>query len=128
MTWFPRECCGLLVTGPDGPCAVLADNELGKASSGASVACPLTAETGYVLDPLEIVRSNERGETLVAIFHSHCRVGAYFSDEDRRGATTPWNTPWYPNVDYVVLDVQEDGVKGYKVFSWSDAAGGFTER
>ena len=118
MAWFPKECCGLLVTGPDGHDAVLAHNGADR-----------HAETSYLLDPAELIESRRRGETLVGIFHSHCRVGAYFSAEDKRRAITPVEEePWFPGVDYVVLDAQDNGVRGYKVFRWADEAGDFIEQ
>ena len=128
MAWFPRECCGLLVTGPKGHGAVLADNGLDEAVQAHSGHTRSAGQQGYLLDPREILRSERRGERLVAIFHSHCHVGAYFSDEDRRQALSPSNTPWFPDVEYVVLDAHPDGVKGYKVFQWSEAAEDFVQR
>ena len=128
MAWFPKECCGLLVTGPEGHHAILAHNGIDEAHAETPSDYERTGETGYLLDPAEILRSEKRGETLVAIFHSHCRVGAYFSDEDKRRAMAPWDEPWYPDVEYVVLDAQESGVQGFKVFKWSEEAGDFVER
>lgn len=128
MTWFPRECCGLLVTGPDGAAAVLAHNGMDQAHLEAPSDYERTGETGYLLDPTELLRSKSRRETLVAIFHSHCRVGAYFSDEDRRQALAPTGEPWFCDVEYVVLDAQDEGLRGFKVFGWSPGAGDFVER
>ena len=128
MTWFPKECCGLLVSGPAGDAAVLAHNGIDEAHAASPGEYARTGETGYLLDPGEILRSEKRGETLVAIFHSHCRVGAYFSDEDKARAMAPWGDPWFPDAEYVVLDAQEHGVIGYKVFKWSDAHGDFIEQ
>lgn len=128
MTWFPKECCGLLVAGPGGTAAILTPNGIDDAPAEARVDGGRTGETGYLLDPAEIVRAERRGETLVGIFHSHCRVGAYFSDEDRRQALTPWNEPWFPGVEYVVMDAQDDGVKGFKVFKWAEDQRDFIEQ
>jgi len=123
MAWFPRECCGLLVTGPAGHAALLTPNGIDEAPGHQG----RTAETGYVLDSAEIARSAGRGETLVGIFHSHCRVGATFSDADRRLALSPSNEPWFPGVDYVVLDAQDRGVAGFKVFRWAEDRRDFIE-
>jgi len=128
MAWFPKECCGLLVTGPDGHAAVLAHNGIDEAHAESPTDYSRTGETGYLLDPGEILRSEKRGETLVAIFHSHCRVGAYFSDEDKQRALAPWGDPWFPEAEYLVLDAQEEGVKGFKVFKWSDETQDFVQR
>ena len=128
MAWFPKECCGLLVSGPDGHAAVLAHNGIDEAHAASPSDYSRTGETGYLLDPGEILRSEKRGESLVAIFHSHCRVGAYFSDEDKARALAPWGDPWYPEAEYVVLDAQDTGVIGFKVFKWSVDDGDFIEQ
>ena len=120
MAWFPKECCGLLVTGPQGPRAILSHNGIDALHDDDPNTYERTGETGYHLDPAEIVKSEARGETLVAIFHSHCRVGAYFSDEDKRQALSPWDEPWFPGIEYVVLDAQEEAVVGFKVFVFDE--------
>lgn len=126
--WFPRECCGLLLDGPAGPEVVLAENLADKYHALDPEAYPRTAERAYVLDPRLIAGAESAGKRLVAIIHSHCRVGAYFSDEDVRQALSPFDDgPLYPGVAYVVLDVQEEGVRGFKVFAWSEAEARFAE-
>lgn len=127
MAWFPKECCGLLVTGPNGPAAILTHNGIDALHDTDPKQYERTGETGYHLDPAEIVKSEARGERLVAIFHSHCRVGAYFSDEDKRQALSPWDEPWFPGIEYVVLDAQEDAVAGFKVFAFDDKTQDFLE-
>jgi proteasome lid subunit RPN8/RPN11 len=124
--YYPREACGLLLAGEAGPRAELADNLADKYHALDPDAYPRTAERAYVLDPLLIARAERRGERLVAIFHSHVRVGAYFSEEDVRQALSPFDDgPLYPGVDYVVFDAQDDGVRGFEVFAWDAAAGRF---
>lgn len=126
--WFPKECCALLLDGADGPEVVLADNLADKYHALDPETFPRTAERAYVLDPRLIAAAEASGRTLVAIAHSHCRVGAYFSAEDVRAALSPFDDgPLYPGVDYVVLDAQADGVRGHKVFGWSESAGAFVE-
>lgn len=126
--WFPKECCALILDGPDGHQLVLADNLADKYHKLDPETFPRTAELAYVLDPRLIVKAESAGQTLVAIAHSHCLVGAYFSDEDVRAALSPFDEgPLYPGVDYVVLDAQEDGVRGLKVFGWSEANKAFVE-
>lgn len=126
--WFPKECCALLLEGAAGPEVVLADNLADKYHALDPETFPRTAERAYVLDPRLIAKAESDGKTLVAITHSHCRVGAYFSDEDVRAALSPFEDgPLYPGVDYVVLDAQDGGVRGHKVFAWSVARGAFVE-
>ena len=126
--WFPKECCALLLDGQDGPRVVLAENLADRYHKLDPEAFPRTAERAYILDPRLIARAEDAGQTLVAIVHSHCRVGAYFSDEDARAATSPMDGgPLYPGVAYVVLDAQEEGVRSQRVFGWSQSTRGFVE-
>ena len=88
-----------------------------------------TAERAYLLDPRLILDAERAGKRVVAIVHSHVRVGAYFSAEDERQALSPaGDAPLYPDVEYVVLDVSDDGVRGFKTFGWSEAEQRFVER
>jgi proteasome lid subunit RPN8/RPN11 len=129
---FPKEACGLLLDGPSGPEAVLAENLADRYHALDPEGWPRTAETAYILDPRLIADAERAGKRLVAIVHSHCRVGAYFSAEDIRQASSPFDDgPLYPGVDYLVLDVQEAAPAGrvasWKVFRWSDDATAFIE-
>jgi proteasome lid subunit RPN8/RPN11 len=128
MAWFPKECCGLLVDNNDMPLAVLVDNKMDEVHYEQPEEFQRTGETGYFLDPREILLSDKRGEKLVGIFHSHVRVGAYFSQEDKARALAPWGEPLFPDVEYIVLDAQDEGVVGYKVFVWSEAIADFVEQ
>jgi [CysO sulfur-carrier protein]-S-L-cysteine hydrolase len=129
MAWFPDEACGLLIEGVDGPRLELAENLADKYHKLDPETYSRTARTSYLLDPLLLANVERRGERVVAIFHSHVRVGAYFSDEDIAQALSPFEEgPMYPGIDYVVLDAQDDGVRGYKVFGWNDTRKEFSEK
>jgi proteasome lid subunit RPN8/RPN11 len=128
MKDFPNEACGLLVVGDGGPEAILAENLADKYHRIDPEAYPRQGATAYLLDPMLIANAERAGRRLVAIFHSHVRVGAYFSDEDVAQALSPFDDgPLFPGVEYVVLDAQDHGVVGYKVFTWNPATQGFTE-
>ncbi len=127
--WFPKECCGLIVEGPQGPRAVLAENLQDRYHQLDPEMYPRTAEQAYLLDPRLLAQAESDGERIVAIVHSHCRVGAYFSDKDQEDARSPFDDgPLYPEVDYVVVDAQDDSIVGHKVFHWSDADMRYVER
>ena len=129
MSWYPKEACGLLVGDTESPRAVLAPNLADRYHELDPETYPRTAERAFVLDPMLIAKSERNGEKVLAIFHSHVRVGAYFSDEDVAQALSPFGDgPLYPGVQHVVFDAQDDGVKGYKVFGWSEEQGAFVEQ
>jgi proteasome lid subunit RPN8/RPN11 len=133
MTWFPRECCGLLVEGDDGAHALLLDNLADKYHGLDPDTYPRTAEIAYILNPLKIMEQERAGRRLVAIFHSHCGFGAYFSQEDIEQALAPRFDeddalePRYPGVEYVVLNAHAEGVRGFRSFRFDDESAAFVE-
>ena len=58
-------------------------------------------------------------------YHSHTKVGAYFSGEDRARAMA-WDEPAYPEVTYVVIsDSRTPGE--VRAFHWNESARDFVE-
>ena len=128
MQWFPDEACGLLIEGPEGASVELAENLADKYHKLDPETYPRTGRTSYLLDPMLLANVERRGARVVAIFHSHVRVGAYFSDEDVAQAMSPFDDgPMYPGIEYVVMDAQDEGVQGHKLFSWNADAKEFQE-
>jgi [CysO sulfur-carrier protein]-S-L-cysteine hydrolase len=102
---FPRECCGYLVGTGASTRVVACANRQDRLHALDPVAHPRTAETAYDIggrELMDLVRSFEGDEPATVIYHSHPRVGAYFSAEDTRAALAAG----YP-VDYLVVDVQD---------------------
>ena len=111
---FPRECCGYLIGSGSAMERVACENRQDKLHQLDPEAHPRTAENGYNIggrELLNLVRSFEGDHPVTIIYHSHPRVGAYFSEEDTRAALAAG----YP-VDYLVVDVQEDGVRESVLF------------
>lgn len=113
---FPRECCGYLLAGEGGAglevrrCTNLQD----ELHADDPETFPRTAENAYNIggrELLHLVRSFGGARPATIIYHSHPRVGAYFSAEDERAA----EAAGYP-VDYLVIDAQEDRIGGAKLF------------
>lgn len=121
---YPRECCGIVY----GPKATdIAD----QAQACRNVQDELHAEdpttytrdarTAYNLAAKDIfaLQKSLRGDSPAKIvYHSHVDVGAYFSDTDQAAARFD-DEPAYP-VEYVVVDVRNDGAHGAKQFAWDD--------
>jgi len=111
---FPEECCGFLVgTGADAelvPCK----NRQNQLHALDPVEHPRTAANGYNIggkELLTLVRSFESERPATIIYHSHPKVGAYFSEEDTRAAIAAGY-----EIDYLVVDVQEHEVVEAKLF------------
>jgi len=105
---FPNECCGyILGTGADAelvPC----ENWQDRYHAVDPETYSRTAATAYTFGPRDLRRMTESFDSprpVAIVYHSHPRVGAYFSEEDTRAALA---ANWA--VDYLVVDVQEDRV------------------
>lgn len=112
---YPEEGCGL----------VLEDKETGRhrVKPTQNLAnqyhemdpekFPRTAEKFYVINPMEFVRAEDRGEQIAVVFHSHVDAGDYFSEEDVKAATLPRDSedaPYeqsHPGADYLVVSVRD---------------------
>lgn len=105
---FPRECCGYILG--EGPTAELVPctNMQDQLHALDPEAFPRTGENGYNIGGkqlLRLTRSLDGALPVRIVYHSHPRVGAYFSEEDTRAAIA---ADW--PVDYLVVDVQEHAV------------------
>ncbi len=111
---FPNECCGYLRG--EGPNAVLVPckNRQNQLHALDPEAHPRTAENGYNIGGRELIdftRSFESTTPATIIYHSHPRVGAYFSQEDTQAAIAAGYA-----VDYLVVDVQDGHIVESKLF------------
>ncbi len=115
----PEEVCGFLVEGPDGIAVRPAENRQNALHAEDPAHFPRDARTAYNLGPKDLFyldRHLSGRERVTTIYHSHCNVGSYFSDEDQRAALFD-GEPLYA-VDYLVIDVQVDGARLAKRFRW----------
>ena len=115
---YPEEVCGFIV-GTDE--ARRCENRQNALHAEDPVAFPRTAATAYNLGARDIMfldRSQKSERPVRIIYHSHVDVGAYFSAEDERAAA-PDGELLYP-VDYLVVDVRGDGVRGARLFRFAD--------
>src|SRR3954463_10040128 len=80
---YPNEACGLFVgTSWDAAELVAMENMQDAYHARDPVRYPRESRTAYTMHPLRLNEHIERGGGLLAIWHSHCEVGAYFSSED----------------------------------------------
>jgi [CysO sulfur-carrier protein]-S-L-cysteine hydrolase len=125
---YPNEGCGLLLELPDGslkvhPCENLAD----KYHALDPETFPRTSRDFYMLNPMEFVRAEQRGERVAVVFHSHPDVGDYFSAEDIAAAVLPRDsdeeplTPAHPGTDYLVVSVRGGKADHATLFRFNDA-------
>jgi proteasome lid subunit RPN8/RPN11 len=108
----PREGCGALVRREGRLSFVPIENAIDRYHAADPASFPRTSRDGFLLDPraqLALLAAEARGELqLVAVVHSHCGVGPYFSAADEAGARAPGGDPVLPGVDHVVIALGED--------------------
>jgi proteasome lid subunit RPN8/RPN11 len=125
----PAECCGAVLE-KDGRDEVRRFTNLQDRLHGEDPATyPRGAETAYTPDPKELfaaVRDGDApGARLKVFYHSHTRVGAYFSGEDRARAMFG-DEPAYPDVTYVVVSDSRTAAEA-RAFRWDDERRDFVE-
>lgn len=111
---FPKESCGYAHGRGEQARVVQCKNRQDQLHAFDPEDHPRTAENGYNIggrELLDLMRSFESDDPATIIYHSHPRVGAYFSGEDTSAALSA-GLP----VDYLVIDAQEDGIGGAVLF------------
>jgi proteasome lid subunit RPN8/RPN11 len=127
---FPEECCGIVVSNEREDHVLRLKNMQNARHAADPEQYPRNATIAYTLDEMEleskILEAEKIGFRLKAFYHSHPNHEAYFSTEDRQGAT-PFGEPTYPDARQIVVSVYNRAVANIKGFSWSDAEKDFVE-
>jgi proteasome lid subunit RPN8/RPN11 len=125
----PEECCGAVLRRAGGDEVRRFVNIQERLHAEDPEAFPRGAVTAYTPEPKElftVLRDAEApGSVLAVFYHSHTRVGAYFSGEDRARAMFG-DEPAYPDVTYLV--VSDSRVAGEaRAFRWDAGVNDFVE-
>lgn len=112
---YPEEGCALILQDEKtGDYRVLrTENLADKYHEMDPEQFPRTAEKFYIIDPMEFMKAEDRGERVAVVVHSHVDVGDYFSEEDVDAATMPRDDDdepleeSHPGVDYLVVAVDD---------------------
>jgi proteasome lid subunit RPN8/RPN11 len=113
----PEEVCGFIIADEE---VRRCENRQNALHAEDPIAFTRDARTAYNVGAKDLFfldKSLRGPRPVTIIYHSHCNVGAYFSDEDVRAATVDGEL-LYP-VDYLVIDVQPSGVRGCKLFRFA---------
>lgn len=111
---FPGECCGYLRGRGEAMRLVQCKNYQDRLHALDPETYPRTSANGYNFggrEQIEFARSFESEDPPTIIYHSHPRVGAYFSAEDESAALS---AGW--SVDYLVVDAQADEIREAVLF------------
>ncbi len=120
---YPEEGCGIIVDSDSGPRFIACENLANKYHALDPEMYPRTAETFYIINPMEFAKAEGRGEEVRYIVHSHADVGDYFSDEDVAGALIPTEDgeakePSYPGIGYLVVSVRDGAADHATLFEF----------
>ncbi len=120
-----REVCGFVVRRQDGLHVVPVENVADRYHALDPEGFPRTSRDAYLMDPKAQVRLQREldawGGTIVAVWHSHVEVGAYFSDKDRADAVVD-GVQAVPGAEYLVLGVRGGRVTEVRRFRFEDGA------
>ncbi len=129
---YPEECCGLVMQASDDQpwsairCTNVQNRRFSRGESS------LDATRGFWIDEMELDRAlrqaEERGEKLVAIYHSHVDAGAYLSLTDAQGFLGPHDEPLWPGVAQFVISVHEGDVQDAAWYEWDASTRRFDGR
>ena len=119
---YPAECCGIVVGSNSSQqvhrCRNLQDELHGKDPE----TYPRTSRKAYAVDrqEMDMIRKEaaERGEKVIAFYHSHIDCGAYFSPMDKE-VQTVFGEPEFPDALHLVVAVYEGQVREIKGFLWN---------
>jgi proteasome lid subunit RPN8/RPN11 len=123
-----REVCGFVVRREGRLHVVQVDNVADRYHGVDPERFPRTSRDSYLMDPKAQVRLQREldawGGEIVAVWHSHVEVGAYFSEKDRADAVVD-GVQAVPGAEYLVLGVRGGRVTEVKCFRY--AGGSFVE-
>jgi proteasome lid subunit RPN8/RPN11 len=127
---YPSECCGI-VTGVDTVLRVHAlvniQERLHAEDPGTH---PRTSREAYAVDRNEVEQiigeAADRGETILAFYHSHIDCGAYFSPMDKE-VQTVFGEPEFPDAVHIVVSVQQGAIREIRGYLWEGRRKDFVE-
>lgn len=123
---YPSEACGLVVGRSwDEARLVAMENVYDRYHARDPQRYPRTSRTAYLMHPLRQQEAVDSGGGLLCIWHSHCDVGAYFSEEDVTVALGGGDAPLWPGTVYLVVSCRAGKVDGARLFAWSEAERAF---
>jgi proteasome lid subunit RPN8/RPN11 len=116
-----REVCGFVVRRGSALEVEPVPNVADRYHAKDPVRFPRTSRESYLMDPrsqLQVLESLDRdGAEIVAIWHSHVEVGAYFSAKDQADAVID-GVQQMPGAEYLVLGVRAGRVTEVRRYRW----------
>ena len=118
-----REVCGLVVRAGGAIAVREIENVADRYHAVDPVHFPRTSRDSYLMDAKSQLRVHrelaECGGEIIAVWHSHVEVGAYFSTKDREDAVVD-GVQQVPGAEYLVFGVRAGRVTEAKLYRWTD--------
>lgn len=118
---YPFECCGIITGDGDNQSVHLCENIQNRMHAEDPGSYPRDARTAYLIERSEfdkiVSSAAEKGEGIIAFYHSHCEHEAYFSEEDF-SAQTVFGEPEFPDAFHVIVSVMNGKIHDIKCYKW----------
>jgi proteasome lid subunit RPN8/RPN11 len=127
---FPEECCGVIISRAGSDMVERCRNIQNLIHAEDPSGNPRDATIAYAMDPQELTTilnaAEANGGKLKAFYHSHPNHEAYFSEEDKAGAT-PFGEPTYLEAAQIVISIFDRTVKRVRAYMWDPERKDFVE-
>jgi proteasome lid subunit RPN8/RPN11 len=118
---YPDECCGIVTGKGDEQTVHKCRNIQDELHADDPERHPRDAKTAYAIDREEAdsiyKNARDRGEDVLAFYHSHIDCDAYFSQTDK-DAQVVFGEPEFPDALQIVVSVIKKQICGIKAFRW----------
>ena len=118
---YPDECCGIITGHEQGQAVHKCENIQNRLHAEDPAAHPRDARTAYAIERKEfdriVLSAKQRGEGIIAFYHSHIDHDAYFSVTDVE-AQTVFGEPEFPDALHIVISVRDRKLYDIKYFKW----------
>jgi proteasome lid subunit RPN8/RPN11 len=120
-----REVCGFVVERAGALEVIPIPNVADRYHAADPARFPRSSRESYLMDPRALLRVHgeldRTGGAIVAVWHSHVEVGAYFSAKDRADAVVD-GVQQVPGAEYLVLGVRSGRVTETRRYRWDGTA------
>ena len=118
---YPDECCGIITGNSTKQTVHSCQNIQNRLYSEDPERHPRDARTAYAIDRKEAgkiyAEAKKNKEDILAFYHSHTDLDAYFSDTDKE-VQIVFGEPEFPEAVHIVISVRARKVSDIKCFKW----------
>jgi proteasome lid subunit RPN8/RPN11 len=124
---YPKEAVGVIIGPPDLPHqdrVLVCRNVLGELHRLDPEQHPRDAASGFAINPQRLLlidaETRAKGWRIKLIYHSHPDTTTDLSPGDRENALDFQGAPLHPNVEYMIVAVENGKAVGHAFHRWDD--------